>query len=65
MSGNGKKNEGEGNKTADRNYREDVQAFVESGKVDEAAEKAREALDGPEAAELEKAESDGKSGPDA
>jgi hypothetical protein len=32
---------GEGNREADRHYRERTREFVESGKVDEAAEKAR------------------------
>lgn len=32
---------GEGDREADRHYREQTREFVESGKVDEAAEKAR------------------------
>lgn len=35
-----KENQGEGNKTADRNYREKTREFVESGKVEKAAEDA-------------------------
>jgi hypothetical protein len=54
-------NEGEGNKTAARHYNEATEKFARSGKVDEAARKAKEALDGPEGAELRKAEEDGKS----
>lgn len=34
------KNEGEGNKTADRRYRQKTRNFVEPGKVDDAAEEA-------------------------
>lgn len=35
-----KENQGEGNKTADRNYREKTREFVESGNVEKAAEDA-------------------------
>lgn len=35
-----KKTQGEGDREADRHYREKTRDFVESGKVDEAAEKA-------------------------
>jgi hypothetical protein len=34
--------QGEGDKEADRHYREHTREFVESGKVDEAAERARD-----------------------
>jgi hypothetical protein len=34
-------NQGEGNREADRRYREAAKKFSESGKVDEAAEEAR------------------------
>ena len=37
-----KKVQGEGDREADRNYRERTKEFVESGRVDEAAERARE-----------------------
>ena len=43
---------GEGNREADRHYRERTREFVESGRVDEAAEKARE-QDPKEGAEAE------------
>ena len=36
-------NEGEGNKTADREYRKGTEAFVKSGRVEEQAQKAAEA----------------------
>jgi len=54
-------NEGEGNKTAARHYNEAQQAFAKSGKVDEKAREARDALDGPEGDALKRAEETGKS----
>jgi hypothetical protein len=53
-------NEGEGNRTAAREYNQAQQRFVESGKVDEKAREAEEALRGPERSELEQAELVGK-----
>ena len=57
-----RKNEGEGNRTADRKYREDVRRHVESGTVESEAEEAKEALEGAEGEELRRAEEQGKSG---
>jgi hypothetical protein len=57
----GLENEGEGNKTAARHYNEATQKYVESGRVEQAAEEAAEALDGPEGDELRRAEEEGKS----
>lgn len=37
--------QGEGNREADRRYREGAKRFVESGRVDEAARDARESLE--------------------
>lgn len=54
------KNEGEGNRTADREYRKDTEDFIESGKVSGAADKARKAVEGAEKDELDKAEEKGK-----
>jgi len=54
------RNEGEGNRAAARHYNEAQQRFVESGKVDEKAREAEEALQGPERRELEDAELIGK-----
>jgi hypothetical protein len=54
------RNEGEGNKTAGRQYNEAQRRFVESGKVEDKAREAEEALDGPEKAELQKAEAIGR-----
>jgi hypothetical protein len=53
-------NEGEGSQTGAREYNEATRAFVESGKVKAAAEKAEKAIDGPEAADLKRAEAEGK-----
>ena len=54
------KNEGEGNCTADRKYREGVLRHVESGASEPAAEEAQHALEGSEADELRKAEAAAK-----
>ena len=55
------KNEGEGNRTAARQYNKDQQEFIKSGKVKEAAEKAKEAIEGDEAERLRSAERTGRS----
>jgi len=55
----GSRNEGEGNKTAAREYNQEQRRFVESGKVDEKAREAEKSLD-TEKAELERAEAIGK-----
>lgn len=52
---------GEGNREADRQYREGAQRYAESGRVPRAAREAEEALEGDEADELEEAEEEGKS----
>jgi hypothetical protein len=57
------KNEGEGNRTADRQYREGVQAHVKSGASKPAAEEAEKALESSEGEELRKAENVGRTGP--
>ena len=53
-------NEGEGNKSADRRYREGVGRTVKSGQVDKKAKEAARAMDGAEADELRRAEAEGK-----
>jgi hypothetical protein len=53
-------NEGEGNKTAARQYNQAQRQFVRGGKVDEQAHAAEEALDSAERTELEHAELVGK-----
>ena len=54
-------NEGEGSRTAAHNYNKGTADFIASGKVPKAARDAEKALDGPEAAELKKAEEAAKS----
>ncbi|MCC5872910.1 MAG: hypothetical protein JJU22_10970 [Gammaproteobacteria bacterium] len=58
-------NHGEGDPESDRRYREDAQAFVDDGKVKEAAEKARnmseeEKRESLEAEEIGKRQARGK-----
>ena len=55
----GKSNEGEGNKTADRNYREATQKFVESERGREQIEKAGD-VDSNEERDIERAEQEAK-----
>jgi len=59
QQGSGQRNEGEGNKTAAREYNESQRRFVESGKVEEKAREAEKALDSDKQ-ELERAEAIGK-----
>ncbi len=54
------KNQGEGNRDAARRYDEAQQKFVESGKVEQAAERAKPTSD-QEAREMKQAEDEGKS----
>jgi len=56
------KNEGEGSYEGTRAYDASVREFVESGSVEEAAEAAKQAVDGAENAELVEAETIGKRG---
>lgn len=53
--------EGEGNRTADADYRERTKRFIDSGKVDEKAKEARRALEGEEGDELREADEEGRS----
>jgi hypothetical protein len=53
-------NQGEGNKEADRHYREKTRDFVESGRVDEAARRSAP-TSADEAEELRRAEEEGRS----
>jgi hypothetical protein len=55
-------NEGEGSKTAARRANEAMTEYAQSGRVEPAAQAAKEALDGPEGAELREAEEQGKQG---
>ena len=47
--------QGEGNYDAARKFDAEERAFVKSGQVEKKAKEAEDALDGPEAAELERA----------
>jgi hypothetical protein len=53
-------NEGEGSRTAAHHYEAGVKRTVQAGHVAESASKAARALDGPEGAELRRAELIGK-----
>jgi hypothetical protein len=55
------RSEGEGNKTAARHYNEKAENFAKSGKVEDKAREAKEALEGDEGRELADAEAEGKS----
>ncbi|WP_018406091.1 hypothetical protein [Methylocystis rosea] len=55
------KNEGEGSRTAAKQYNDATRKFVESGKVDKAAKDAEQAIEGDEAEELKRAEDEGRS----
>jgi hypothetical protein len=61
-SQSGRKNEGEGSRTAARRYGRAVQKTVKSGVVAEKARKAARALEGPEGSELRRAEALAKQG---
>ena len=58
----GQQNEGEGNKTAAREYNEAQRRFAQSGKVEDKAREAATALASTERAELERAEAIGRQG---
>ena len=55
------RNEGEGNRTAARVYNRATEEFARSGKVEEQAKRAEQAIEGPQRAELQRAEEAGKS----
>jgi hypothetical protein len=61
VKGNEADLQGEGNYDASRRYRQATEQFVESGKVDEAAQRAKP-TSVAEAAELERAEDAGRAG---
>ena len=54
--------QGEGNRTADRKYRESATRHAQSGKSEEAAKQAKRAVEGAEGEELSRAERDAKAG---
>jgi hypothetical protein len=53
---------GEGSYSSTRDYNERTRRFIEKGKVDKAAKEAERAMDSDEAAELKRAEAQGKAG---
>jgi hypothetical protein len=55
------KNEGEGSRSGAKAYDDGVKRFVESGRVKQQAEKARDAREGAERTALERAEAAGRS----
>lgn len=54
-------NEGEGNRSAARDYNQRTKRFANSGQVEKKAREARQAVDGEEGDELARAETEGKS----
>ncbi len=54
--------EGEGSYSATRDYNERTADFIKKGKVDKAAQDAKQAMDSGEAADLKAAEAKGKAG---
>ena len=54
--------EGEGSYSGTRDYNERTADFIKKGKVDKAAQDARQAIDSGEAADLKAAEEKGKAG---
>jgi hypothetical protein len=57
-----KSNQGEGNRDADRHYREGVKEFIQSGDVEQAAKEAKNALEADPAG-AKRDEQAGKRGP--
>jgi hypothetical protein len=56
----GTRNEGEGSRSAAKQYNDATEKFAKSGQVKPAADAAKKSLEGDEAGELEKAEEEGK-----
>lgn len=57
----GSKNEGEGSRTAAKQYNDATEKFVKSGQVEPAAKAAKKSMESGEAQELAQAEEEGKS----
>jgi len=55
--------EGEGSYSATRRYNQHLGEAIDADDIDAAADEARRALEGPEGAELKRAEEQGKAGP--
>jgi hypothetical protein len=58
--GGAQPNEGEGSRTAAREYDRAAEKFAKSGKVEEKAREARDAVDSSEGPELARAEAEGR-----
>ncbi len=58
----GSKIEGEGSYSGTKAYNDSTAEFLKKGKVDQAAQEAKRALDSKEGAELKAAEAEGKAG---
>jgi hypothetical protein len=56
----GQRNEGEGNKTAAKEYNKETTAFAKSGQVEGKAREAKQAVDGKEGDKLREAERAGQ-----
>ena len=54
------KNQGEGDRDSARRYNENVKRHIESGTSEQAAERAKQDIEGPEAEELSRAEREAK-----
>jgi len=54
--------EGEGSYSGTRDYNERTSEFIKKGKVDKAAQDAKEAIESSEAGDLKEAEEKGKAG---
>lgn len=54
------RNEGEGSRTAAKQYNDATEKFAKSGKVEPAAKAAKKSLEGVEGDELAKAEEEGR-----
>jgi len=54
-------NEGEGSRSAARDYNRRTARFIQSGKVEESAKKAEEAVESREREDLQRAEDEGRS----
>lgn len=54
---------GEGNRKADRDYRERIQEAMKAGDTEQRAREAKRAVEGSEREELERAEKRAKRGP--
>lgn len=60
MSNPAPENQGEGNRTAAKEYNERTKKFVDEGKVEDSARAAADAVDSAEGEELRKAEKEGR-----